>query len=86
MVGAQEIVDEAKRVRKVTHIVDITATVIRRSGISRREAAILVAGVREEMLRLFRDDEQTYEVVYARRVRRLVDECSRLSPERPRLS
>ena len=60
--------------------------VIRRSGMSCREAAILVAGVREEMLRLVRDGELTYEVVYARRVRRLVDELSRLSPERPRRS
>lgn len=53
MATAEEIVDEAKRVRKVTHIVDITTALIRQSGMSRRDAKIIVAQVREQILRLF---------------------------------
>ena len=74
MVDAEEIVNEAKRARKVTHIVDITTAFIRQSGMSRRDAEISVANAREQILRLFPGSEHTYEVIYSRRFRRLIDE------------
>lgn len=80
MTRAEQIVDEAKRARKVTHIVDITTTLIRQSGMSRDEAEMLVANVREQILRLFPDREQTYEVVYTHHFIRLIDEFTRSSP------
>jgi len=43
MATADEIVDEAKRARKVTHIVDIATVLIRQSRMSRGDAEILVA-------------------------------------------
>ena len=74
MATAEEIVDEAKRALKVAHIVDISTALIRQSGMSRHDAEMLVAQVREEIPRLFPGSEQSYEVVYARRFRRLIDE------------
>jgi hypothetical protein len=44
------------------------------SSMSRPDAERLVALVRERILTLFPGREQTYEVVYARRFRRLLDE------------
>jgi hypothetical protein len=43
---------------------------------SRHEAEAVVAHAREVILQLFPDGEQTYEVVYARRFRRLIEECT----------
>ena len=86
MTRADDIADEAKRARKVTHIVDIAAALIRQSGMSRGEAEMLVEHVREQILRLFPDGEQTYEVIYARRFRRLIDEFSRPSGARQGVS
>jgi len=40
----------------------------------RTEAEALVAAVRGKILELFPDAEETYEVVYSRRFRRIIDE------------
>jgi hypothetical protein len=47
------------------------------SGMTRRDAEHLVALVRDRILALFPDGEETYELIYARRFRRLVDEFAR---------
>ena len=86
MATADAIVEEAKRARKVTQIVDITTALIRQSEMSRHDAELLVAHVREEILRLFPGSEKTYEVIYSRRFTRLVEEYTRRSPDRPPLS
>ena len=85
-ITAEQIADEAKRARKVTHIVDIAAALIRQSRMSRPEAELLVAHVREEILRLFPDGAETYEVIYSRRFRRLIDEFTTASPDGPQVS
>lgn len=48
---------------------------------TRTDAEQLVAVVRERILALFPDGEATYDVVYSRRFRRLVDEFT--APEAP---
>jgi hypothetical protein len=53
------------------------------SGMTRRDAENLVVAVRERILQLFPDGEETYELIYAPRFKRLIDEFAR--PEtRPR--
>jgi hypothetical protein len=44
------------------------------SGMSRRDAESLVAMVRERILNLFPDGEDTYELIYSPRFKRLIDE------------
>ena len=53
------------------------------SGMTRKDAESLVAVVRQRILHLFPDGEDTYELIYAPRFRRLIDEFSRPDP-RPR--
>ena len=53
------------------------------SSMSRDEAEKLVAVVRAEILTLFPGREQTFEVVYARRFRRLIDEYARPASNDP---
>ena len=83
---AEQIADEAKLVRKVTHIVDIATALITQSDMSRRDAEMLVAKVREWILMLFPDGEQTYELIYAPRFRRLIEDFTPLSPRGPGVS
>jgi len=52
------------------------------SGLSRREAELLVESVREHILTLFPDGANTFEVVYAPRFRRLIDEFTVSPAER----
>ena len=53
------------------------------SGMTRRDAENLVLAVRERILHLFPDGEETYELIYAPRFKRLIDEFARLDT-RPR--
>ena len=52
------------------------------SSFSRREAELLAVNVRERVLDLFPDGAGTYEVVYAPRFRRLIDEFATAPAER----
>lgn len=74
MTRHEEIADEAVRMRKVRQIVDIASSLIMQSRLTRREAEHLIAEVRQRILALFPDGEQTYELIYASRFRRLIDE------------
>ena len=50
---------------------------------SRDEAEKLVAVVRAQILALFPGREETFEVIYARRFRRLIDEYTRAASDGP---
>jgi hypothetical protein len=73
----EELADETARVRKVRHLVDIATSLIMQAGMSRREAETLVAGVRSRILDLFPGSEDTFEIVYGPRFRRIIDEFAR---------
>ena len=74
MATSEEFADEARRARKVRHIVDIATSLIMQSKMTRCEAEQLVAEVRRRILALFPDGEETYELIYYQRFRRLMDE------------
>jgi hypothetical protein len=50
------------------------------SGMTRKDAETLVVNVRERILHLFPDGEETYELIYAPRFRRLIDEFAKADP------
>jgi hypothetical protein len=83
MTRAELLADEARRARKVTQIVDIATALITQSAMSRIEAEALVEYARAAILELFPDGAQTFEVVYARRFRRLIDDCTPPLPPHP---
>src|SRR5918994_6144913 len=80
VVTREQLDDEAARVRKVRHLVDLATSLITQAGMTRREAEQLVAEVRERILKLFPDGAETYELVYSRRFRRLIDEFAKPEP------
>ena len=82
MATREQLADETARLRKVRHLVDLATSLIMQSEMTRRDAEQLVGMVRERILKLFPDGEETYEVVYARRFRRLIDEFTRPNPTR----
>ena len=74
MASREQLADEARRAQKVRQVVDIATNLIMQSSMTRRDAESLVAAVRERILVLFPDGEQTYELIYRPRFRRLIDE------------
>jgi hypothetical protein len=78
----EQLADETRRVRKVRQLVDISTSLIMQSRMSRAEAELLVESVRDRILTLFPDGATTYEVVYAPRFTRLIDEFTRSPAER----
>jgi hypothetical protein len=77
----EQLEDEAARARKVRQLVDIATSLITQSGMTRADAETLVESVRDRILELFPDGRETYELIYAPRFRRIIDEFTR--SERP---
>jgi hypothetical protein len=70
-----EIREEARRVRRLQLVVDLVLNLIRQSDdLPVEEASELVAATRQFALNLFPDKEQTYDLIYQARFRRLLAE------------
>ena len=74
MATVQELQEEERRIRYVRFIVDFTSSVIMQGTLSRREAEARVSAARARILELFPGGEHSYELVYSRRFRRLLEE------------
>ena len=74
MASREQFADEARRAQKVRQVVDIATNLIMQSSMTRRDAESLVAVVRERVLVLFPEGEETYELIYAPRFKRLLAE------------
>jgi hypothetical protein len=83
MATARELLEEDRRVRFVRMIVNLTCAAIMQGNLSRSEAEALVEGTRGRILQLFPGREETYELLYARRFRRLIDEHTHPTPLAP---
>jgi hypothetical protein len=77
MATPDDIAEETYRLRKVRQIVDIATSLLMQSNMCREEGEQLVALVRERVLALFPGREETFEVIYAQRFSRLIDEFTR---------
>jgi hypothetical protein len=71
---AEEIREENRRVRRLQVVVDLVMNLLWQSDLPVEEAAALVAETRQFALRLFPDKEQTYDIIYQPRFRRLLAE------------
>jgi len=71
---AEAIRDEERRARHVRLIANVTSSIITQGSLTRAEAEALVAVARSKILDLFPGSDETYELLYARRFRRLIDE------------
>jgi hypothetical protein len=77
MATPEEILDEQRRARSVRMIADLTCTVIMQTSLARAEAEALVLAARTRILELFPGREDTYELLYAPRFRRILEEFTR---------
>ncbi|MBI2834163.1 MAG: hypothetical protein HYX76_07020 [Acidobacteria bacterium] len=78
----REVQEENRRLRYVRWIVNFTSSVIMQGGLTRAEGEELVASARARILDLFPGRDETYELLYARRFNRLLDEFTRPAPAR----
>jgi hypothetical protein len=70
-----EILEEARKVRRLQLVVGLVMNVISQDdGLRLEEASELVAATRKYALSLFPDKEQTYDLIYQSRFRRLMFE------------
>jgi hypothetical protein len=66
--------EEARRLRLLRMVVDLTCNVLMQGRLSHEEAEDLVSAARWRALELFPDKEATYELILAPRFARLVRE------------
>ena len=69
-----EIKEENKRIRQLRRLVDFSLALIAQSPMSLEEAQQVVAGVRQHAVRLFPGKEDTFDLLYTPRFRRLIAE------------
>jgi hypothetical protein len=69
-----ELVDEEKKLRRLRFIVDFSLKYIRTQGLSHDEALKIVEGVRRHALKLFPGKEEAFDIIYAPRFKRLLNE------------
>ncbi len=70
----QAITEENKKVRRLRFIVDFALQYIRTQQISHDEAIAVVEGVKKHALRLFPDKEDAFDLIYAPRFKRVLNE------------
>jgi hypothetical protein len=70
--------DENRRVRTLRLLVDFALTYLAQTEMPMEEARAVVAGVKKQALRLFPDKEETFDLIYLPRFRRLLQEKYRL--------
>lgn len=70
----QEIEEENKKVRRLRFIVDFALQFIRTQQISHDDAMAVVEGVKKHALKLFPDKEDAFDLIYAPRFKRLLNE------------
>ncbi len=69
-----EIKEENKRMRHLRRLVDFALAFIAQSPMSPEEAQRVVQAVRDQAMRLFPGKEETFELLYTPRFRRLIAE------------
>ena len=69
-----EIREENKRIRRLRRLVDFSMALIAQSPMSLDEAHRIVQAIREQAMRLFPGKEETFELLYTPRFRRLIAE------------
>ena len=74
MVTDRERIEEDEKIRQLQRVVDFTCCVLRQQSMSLEEAQGLISGVRKMALRLFPDKENTFDLIYGSRFRRILME------------
>jgi len=68
------IMEENRKIRQLRRLIDITCVLLAHSSISLLEACGLIRHAKEQALELFPDKESTFELLYRRRLARVLEE------------
>ena len=74
MPSEAEILEENRKVRRLQVVVSLVMNVLSQSEMPVEEASELVAQTRQFAIRLFPDKENTYDMIYQARFKRLLAE------------
>ena len=74
----EAILEEERRVRKLTRLVDFTVVLLWQSDLALTDAQKLIAFSRKRALELFPDKGETFDLIYGTRFRRILVEKYRL--------
>jgi len=66
--------EEDKNLRRLRWIVDLTQAILLQSDLTLRESLALMNNTKRAVLSLFPDKESAYDLIYASRFRRILDE------------
>jgi len=66
--------EENRKIRRLKMMVNLGLAVLRQERISRKEAEQIVESIRRSALNMFPGKEMTWEIVYAPRFRRTIEE------------
>ncbi len=69
-----KIKEEEKKIRMLKFIVDLAQAILMQSELTLQEAYQLLENTKKSAIRLFPDKEDTYELIYTPRVRRIIAE------------
>jgi hypothetical protein len=70
----QAIKEENKKVRRLRFVVDFALQYIRTQEITHDEAIAIVEGVKKHALRLFPGKDEAFDIIYAPRFKRMLNE------------
>jgi len=70
--------EENRRIRTLRLLVDFSLTYLAQTKLSLEEAQAVVQGVKKQALRLFPDKEETFDLIYLPRFRRLLRDKYRM--------
>ena len=70
--------EENRRIRSLRLLVDFSLAYLAQTNLPLEEAQAVVEGVKKQALRLFPDKEETFDLIYLPRFRRLLREKYRL--------
>jgi hypothetical protein len=73
-----EIEEENRRIRTLRLLVDFSLAYLAQTNMPLEEAQAVVQGVKKQALRLFPEKEETFDLIYLPRFRRLLREKYRL--------
>ena len=74
----EEMEEENRRIRSLRLLVDFSLAYLAQTNLPLEEAQAVVEGVKKQALRLFPDKEETFDLIYLPRFRRLLREKYRL--------
>ncbi|MBA4418425.1 MAG: hypothetical protein C0392_11050 [Syntrophus sp. (in: bacteria)] len=69
-----EALEEEKKLRRMRFVVDFAIQYIRTQSITHDEAIVIVEGVKKHTLKLFPGKDATFDIIYAPRFQRLLNE------------